>query len=104
MRQVDPRLALIRHAVAGDTDPPRVSPLQRRQSLGQKMLAQAEEKYPIIDERREDYQFEFEERVSIKVYSGAGERCGSKSILPDCCASHSTLLELGCVEFYDWQK
>ncbi|MDT7807316.1 MAG: hypothetical protein QOJ70_1129 [Acidobacteriota bacterium] len=97
MPQVDARLALIRHAVFADTPAPRVSPLQRRRSR-----ALALPKIP--DEVREQYQFEFEERISIKVYSGMDERCNSKSIIPDCCAYHSTLLELGCVEFYDYAQ
>lgn len=104
MRQVDPRLALIRHALAPESGPARVSPLQGRKSLGQKIAAQVDELYPIADKCREDYEFEFEERVGIKAYSGMVERCGSKMVNPDCCAYHSTLLELGCVEFYDWQK
>lgn len=56
---------------------------------------------PISNEVRAQWEYEFEERVSIKVYSGMPERCGSKDVNPDCCAYHATLTEVGCVEFYD---
>jgi hypothetical protein len=104
MRQVDARLALIRNAVAGDAEPPRVSPLKRRASVVARMEQAADAMCPITDEKREDHHFEFEERVSVYVYEGMPERCRSKSVMPDCCAYHRVLLEVGCVEIWAWEK
>ena len=104
MRQVDARLALIRHALGPPQEPPRVSPLKRRKSQAARMEAAAEAVCPITDEIREDHQSEFEERVSVYVYEGMPERCGSRLVMPDCCAYHQTLLEVGCVEFWAWEK
>lgn len=104
MREVDARLALIRNAIGPPPEPARVSPLQRRKSQAVRMAAWVESECPITDELREEYQFEFDERVSIKVYSGAHESCGSKASGSDCCATHSTLDELGCVEFWVFMR
>lgn len=104
MPQVDARLALIRHAVAGDADPPRVSPLQRRTSMGARLAAQVDELHPITDEMREEYAYIFDERVSVFVYEGMPERCRSKLVMPDCCAFHLALLEVGCLEFWAYPK
>jgi hypothetical protein len=105
MREVDARLALIRHAVAGQSEPPRVSPLKRRRSVAEKMLADAEAKCPITDEMREEYAYVFEERVSVYVYEGLPERCGSKTYHGgECCALHVVLHEVGCVEYWAHPK
>lgn len=104
MRQVDARLALIRNALGPPPEPARVSPLRRRKSQAARMEAAAEAVCPITDEKREDHHFEFEERMSVYVYEGMPERCRSKTITLDCCAYHLVLLEVGCVEFWAWQK
>lgn len=94
MRQVDPRLALIRHAISGDAEPPRVSPLQRRKSRALQLPE-------VSDDARAEYAYAFAEREGLKIDGGMVGRCGSKLINPDCCAYHSTLLEIGCLEFFD---
>ena len=53
MRQVDARFALVRNAVFADSPPPRVSPLARRASEYEKLVAWAESKYPVTDDLRE---------------------------------------------------
>jgi hypothetical protein len=104
MQQVDARLALIRHALAPEAAPALVSPLHRRKSLGQKMAAQVEGLYPITGEMREEYAYVFDERVSVYVYEGMPERCRSKLVMPDCCAYHLALLDVGCLEFWAYPK
>jgi hypothetical protein len=105
LRQVDAKLALIRHAVAFGVEPPRVSPLKRRRSMAEKMFAEAEAKCPITDEVREEYAYVFGERVSVYVYEGVPERCGSKTYHGgECCAFHVALYEVGCVEYWAHPK
>lgn len=101
MREVDARLALIRNAVAAEYEPPKVSPLARRTSVYGRMVAAVEAECPVTEECRESYDYDFAERVGIKIDSGFRELCGSKSALPDCCAYHSSLLEMGSVEFWN---
>lgn len=55
--------------------------------------------YYISDEVKEEHARGFEECVSVYVYEGMSERCGSKLINPDCYAYHGTLTEVGCLEF-----
>jgi hypothetical protein len=55
---------------------------------------------PISNEVRERYEYEFAEREGLKIDSGMEPRCNSKEVMPDCCAYHSTLLEVGSSEFY----
>lgn len=101
MRKVDARLALVRHVVAGEYEPPRVSPLQRRKSQAEAMRAWSETLHPITDATREQYTYEFDERVSVYVYAGLPERCGSKVYAGgECCARHLALDDLGCVEYW----
>jgi hypothetical protein len=104
MRQVDARLALVRHVLAPEATPARVSPLQRRKSQAEALARWLDELYPITDEMREEYAYVFDERVSVYVYEGMPERCRSKSVMPDCCAYHLTLLEVGCLEFWAFPK
>lgn len=87
--------ALVKNAVVALEGPARVSPLKRASS---RALASEE----ITTERREEYQYLFDERLSIKLNSGMIERCGSNYVMPDCCAHHSTLAELGSVETWDF--
>lgn len=96
MRQVDARLALIRHAVAAEYEPPRVSPLRRRVSRAMKLPE-------VSAEVREQYEYEATEREGILMDSGLPEWCGSKVYHGgECCARHVALGDLGCVHFYDY--
>jgi hypothetical protein len=89
---IDAAKALTRNALACDAEPePRVK----------RMVPRSLRPPAVLPDVREQYDFEFDERMSIKMYSDMMERCGAKEIMPGCCAYHSTLLELGCVEFWD---
>jgi hypothetical protein len=96
MRQVDPRLALIRHALAPDAEPPRVSPLKRVASRAMKLPE-------VSAEVREQYEYEVTEREGVLMDSGLPEWCGSKMYHGgECCARHVVLGDLSCAEFYDY--
>lgn len=58
----------------------------------------------VTAEDREQYDYEFEERVSVYVYEGMPWRCISKEINPTCCAHHLALLELGTAEFWKYSR
>lgn len=101
MRQVDARYALIRHALAPDAEPPRVSPLKRRASQAERLAAWVDGVCPVTDEVREQYEFERIEREGVLMDSRLPEWCGSKTYHGgECCAPHVALGDLGCVEFY----
>ena len=88
---VDPIAALNRNALAADrADEPRVVRYSRRPRPE-----------PVAVETVEQYEYEFAEREGLKIDAGMTARCGSKDIMPDCCAYHSALTDLGCVEFWD---
>jgi hypothetical protein len=54
-------------------------------------------------EVRARYQYEFNKRAAAKVEAGMRDRCGDKDCMAvGCCAHHDTLLEMGCVEFWDF--
>ncbi len=54
-------------------------------------------------EVRARYQCEFNKRAAAKVEAGMRDRCGDKDCMAvGCCAHHDTLLEMGCVEFWDF--
>jgi len=54
-------------------------------------------------EVRARYQYEFNKRAAAKVEAGMRDRCGDKDCMAvGCCAHHDTLLEVGCVEFWDF--
>ncbi len=89
--------ALVKNAVAALEGTARVSPLKRTPS---RVLPEGDE--PITDEVREQHAYEFAEREGLKIDSGMEPNCGSRVVMPDCCAYHSTLTEVGCVEFYDF--
>lgn len=101
MRQVDARRALVRNAVFAALQPERVSPLKGRTSHYERLLAWIDARCPVTDEIREQHEYEFAERVSVYVYEGLTERCGSKVYDGgECCAYHVVLSEVGCVEFF----
>lgn len=56
---------------------------------------------PISEEVRDEYAYIFAEREGLKMDAGMPPRCSSKDASPDCCAYHSTLIEVGCLEFFD---
>ncbi len=56
---------------------------------------------PISEASRAQYEYEFREIMFRLLDGGMKEDCGSKSIMPDCCARHATISELGCLEFWD---
>lgn len=49
-----------------------------------------------------EHAYSFAEREGLRIDSGMVPNCGSKSINPDCCAYHAALLEVGCLEFFDY--
>ncbi len=54
-------------------------------------------------EVRARYQCEFNKRAAAKVEAGMRDRCGDKDCMAvGCCAHHDALLEMGCVEFWDF--
>jgi hypothetical protein len=54
-------------------------------------------------EVRARYQYEFNKIVAAKVEAGMHDRCGDKDCMAvGCCAHHDALLEMGCVEFWDF--
>jgi len=54
-------------------------------------------------EVRARYQYEFNKIVAAKVEAGMRDRCGDKDCMAvGCCAHHDALLEMGCVEFWDF--
>lgn len=90
-------LALLKNAAAAEEVSARVSPLRRRPPL-----AEVAPGARVSEDVRSGYADEFEERASVHAYEGLPERCDSRLINPDCCAQHAALVELGCVEFYDF--
>jgi hypothetical protein len=62
------------------------------------------DEFKVTAEDREQYEYEFEERVSVYVYEGMPWRCISKEINPTCCAHHLVLLELGTVDFWKYMR
>jgi hypothetical protein len=55
----------------------------------------------ISDEVKEEYDYVFKEREGMHLDAGMIGRCASKEIHFGCCAYHSALSEIGCVEFFD---
>jgi hypothetical protein len=92
--QVDSVRALARHAHAEETHAAQVVSIERRRARG---LSLPE----VSAEVRQEYAYAFAEREGLKIDSGMRPRCPSKEINPDCCAYHSTLNEVGCLEFFD---
>lgn len=96
MRQVDARLALIRHALAPDAEPARVSPLRLVQSRAMKLPE-------VSSGVRAQYEYEVTEREGVLMDSRLPEWCGSKTYHGgECCARHVVQSDLGCAEFYDY--
>lgn len=88
--------ALCRNAAAVERDaaePPKVRRMNRRPAPP-----------AVSDEVREEYAYTFAEREGLKIDGGMAPRCSSKDAHPDCCAYHSTLLEVGCLEFFDYAR
>jgi hypothetical protein len=54
----------------------------------------------VSDAARAQYECEFMEREGVRLDSGMTPDCGGKHIMPDCCAYHATLLELGALEVW----
>ena len=84
--------ALVRNALAVEDKPLRVVRKRTRTVVPDEPISQA---------AREQYDYEFREVMFRLLDGGMTEDCGSKSIMPDCCARHTTLLELGCLEYWD---
>jgi len=84
--------ALVKNALAVDDKPLRVVRKRTR-------IVVPDE--PISEASREQYEYEFREIMFRLLDGGTTEDCGSKSVMPDCCARHATLSELGCLEFWD---
>jgi hypothetical protein len=94
-REPDAWAALNRNATAAECDQPVPS---RVRGMHRPKLA-----LPYISEEvKADYDYTFAEREGLKIDAGMAPRCGSKEVSPNCCALHSTLLEVGCLEFYDY--
>lgn len=55
----------------------------------------------ISDEVKAEHDYAFKEREGIHLDAGMVGRCDSKEINFGCCAYHSALSEVGCVEFFD---
>lgn len=92
-------IALMRNAVAAEVGPVRVSPLRSRQPSRKMELPE------VSAEARAEYDYLFAERVGIMVEDGRmPERCASKLINPDCCATHAALTELGSTEFWSYAR
>lgn len=93
-REPDAWGALCRNAAAaedGRTPPPKVKRMRRPLAL------------PYVSEEvKEEYAYVFAEREGLKIDGGMRPRCSSKEVNPDCCAYHSTLLEVGCLEFFEY--
>jgi hypothetical protein len=92
--EVDAWGALCRNAAAAEregTAPPKVKRMRRQPAL------------PYVSEEvREEYDYVFAEREGLKIDGGMRPRCSSNEVNPDCCAYHSTLLDVGCLEFFDY--
>ncbi len=69
-----------------------------------KRRTHAASRLPFIPaEVRTRYQCEFNKRAAAKVEAGMRDKCGDKDCMAvGCCAHHDTLLEVGCVEFWDF--
>jgi hypothetical protein len=91
--KVDAHRALVRNALAADATP---YPVKLR--LVPRTFAPA----LISDWARAQYDIEFAERVHVRTYNGQAEDCGSKIHEPGCCARHDVLLEMGCLEVWDY--
>lgn len=88
------RAAVVRNGLACDDPPLRLVPGRRRTRAAQEPVI-------ISAAAREQYEYEFRELLFKRLDAGMTENCGSKSIMPECCAHHATLAELGCLEFWD---
>ncbi len=86
--------ALVKNALAVDDKPLRVVPERKRTRI----IEQVE---PVSVASREQYEYEFREVMFRLLDGGMTEDCGSKSIMPACCARHATISELGCLEVWD---
>ena len=88
MHQGDGWKALARHALMTEeleSGKPRPVPVKRRISTALRITA-------ISNESRVQYEYEFTERVGIKMDAGMAEAE----------AQNEAFEELGCVEFWDW--
>jgi hypothetical protein len=55
----------------------------------------------VSEEMKAEHDYAFKEREGIHLDAGMVRRCDSKEINFGCCACHSALSEVGCVEFFD---
>ncbi len=85
--------ALNRNAAAAERDRP--APQQMRRM--RRPLAALPH---ISEEVKEEYDYALKEREGFHLDAGMTPRCPSKDINPHCCAYHSALLEVGCLEFF----
>ena len=94
-REPDAWEALCRNAAASERDepPPRKVRRMRRPGLALPYIS---------DELKDEHDYVFKEREGIHLDAGMVGRCGSKEINFGCCAYHSALSEVGCVEFFDY--
>lgn len=93
-REPDAWEALCRNAAASERDepPPKVRRM-RRPGLALPHIS---------DGLKEEHDYAFKEREGIHLDAGMIGRCSSKEINFGCCAYHSALSEVGCVEFFDY--
>jgi hypothetical protein len=91
---VDAWVALCRNAAAAERDET-PSPKVRRMRRPSLSLSY------ISEEMKAEHDYGFKEREGIRLDAGMVGRCGSKEINFGCCAYHSALSEVGCVEFFD---
>lgn len=86
---------LCRNAAAAERDKPEPPKVKRMRRPGLALTY-------ISDEVKEEHDYAFKEREGIHLDAGMVGQCVSKEINFGCCAYHSALSEVGCVEFFDY--